>query len=217
MNDRIMIADDHKIVREGLRMILDRHHEVKVVAEAGNGREAVELARKTQPDVVVMDIAMSDLNGIEAARQILADNQDVKVIALSAYGDHRHVLGMLEAGAKAYVLKDNAAEELIRAIRAVLAGKKYLTPEVADTVVNSYTHRLFPVDKCAETDLSAREREVLQLLAEGHSSPQIACSLHISPRTVEAHRRSIMGKIDLHTVSELTKYAVREGLTQLER
>lgn len=217
MSIRILLAEDHAIVREGLRWILQRQQDMEVVAEAENGRQAVELARRVRPDVVVMDIAMPELNGMEATRQVLADNPDAKVIALSAYADRRYVLGMLDAGAKAYVLKSNAGDELVRAIQAVHAGKRYLTPEVADTVVDSYTRRLLPADDRAATELSPREREVLQLLAEGHSSPQIARKLHISNRTVEAHRRNIMRTLDLHSIADLTKYAVREGLTELDR
>ena len=217
MTVRVVLADDHAILREGLRLVLARWKDVEVVAEADDGRKAVELARKLYPDVVVMDIAMPDLNGMEATRQILADNPNVEVIALSAYVDRRYVMGMLDAGATAYVLKANAGDELIRAIEAVLAGKRYLTPEAADTVVDSYTRRPLPTQQLALTELRPREREVLQLLAEGHSSPSIARALHISVRTVEAHRRNIMHRLDLHSIAELTKYAVREGLTELER
>ena len=217
MTVRVVLADDHAILREGLRLVLARREDLEVVAEADDGREAVELVRELRPDVVVMNIAMADLSGMEATRQILAHNPDVKVIALSAYADRRYVLGMLDAGAKAYVLKANAGDELIRAIEAALAGKRYLTPEAADTVVDSYTRRLFPTDDSAATELGPREREVLQLLAEGHNSPSIARALHISVRTVEAHRRNIMRRLDLHSIAELTKYAVREGLTELER
>jgi len=217
MSLRILLADDHKIVREGLKWIIERRDDMEVIAEADNGRQAVELTRSLMPDAVVMDIAMADLNGLEATRQILADNPDVIVIALSAYGDRRYVLGMLEAGAKGYVLKANAGDELVRAIEAARDGERYLTPEVADAVMDGCTGKSSPIDMGVRCVLSPREREVLQLLAEGQNSPEIARSLHISARTVEAHRRNMMDKLDLHSVAELTKYAVRQGLTHLEQ
>jgi DNA-binding NarL/FixJ family response regulator len=210
---RVVLADDHQIVREGLRLILDRHESIQVVAEAHNGRTAVDLARQTRPDIVVMDIAMADLNGIEATRQILHDNPAVKVVGLSAYADRRYVVGMMEAGASGYVLKANAGEELVRAIRAAIAGNIYLTPEVAGTAPAGQTEVYGP--GATQNVLSPRESEVLQLLAEGKSSKEIAAALHISVRTADTHRRNIVRKLNLHSVAELTKYAIREGLTQL--
>jgi DNA-binding NarL/FixJ family response regulator len=213
---RIILADDHKILREGLRLILARHPEIEVIAEANTGREALEQTAKLHPDVIVMDIAMPDLNGIEATRQILKDNPNTKVIALSLYADRSYVLGMLEAGASAYVLKANAGDELLRAIQAVIHGRKYLSAEITDRVVDSYTQRAFPSGQDIHTKLGTREREVLQLLAEGHSSKNIADLLHISIRTAETHRRNIMNKLGLHNMADLIKYAIRHGLTSLD-
>jgi DNA-binding NarL/FixJ family response regulator len=211
---RVVLADDHNIIREGLRLILQGHADMVVVGEASDGRQAVELARRLSPDVVVMDIAMADLNGLEATRQILAQNENIKVIGLSAYADRRYILGMLDAGARGYILKADAATELVRAIEAAMQNQRYLPPEIAETVINGYTQHL-PAGE-PQPSLGAREREVLQLLAEGHSSPQIGHKLHISVRTVETHRRNIMRKLALHSVAELTKYAIREGMIRLE-
>lgn len=213
MSIRVILADDHQIVREGLRLILGQIPEVEVVSEADTGRTAVELAKQLSPDVVVMDIGMPDLNGMEATRQILAHNPKVKVIGLSTYSDKRYVRGMLEAGAYAYVVKVAAGEELIRAIRAANRNKKYLSPDIIDTVVDGYLSKMSQSYESAGPILGAREREVLQLVAEGKSSGEIAAHLHISTRTVEAHRQNIMKKLGLHSVAELTKYAVHEGLT----
>ncbi len=197
-------------------MILESRPGMLLVEEAATGRQAVELARKLRPDVVVMDIGMTDLNGVEATRQILSDNPNVRVVALSAHGDRHYVLSMLDAGARAYVLKDNAAMELVRAIEAAMQGKTYLTAEVTDAVVDSYTRRLYPSQASAFSILGGREREVLQLIAEGLSSVEASTKLHISSRTVDSHRRNIMKKLDIHSVAELTKYALREGITQLD-
>ena len=216
MSIRILLVDDHQMMRDGLRLILENTPDVDIVGEAGNGHQAVELANSLVPDIVVMDIGMTDLNGIEATRRILANDSAIKVIALSIYSDRRYVLGMLEVGASAYVLKAAAGDELVRAIQAVTEGKKYLSPEIAETVVDGYTGRIPAAGHSARKALGPREREVLQQLAEGKSSSQIAANLTISVKTVETHRRNIMRKLDLHSVAELTKYAVIQGLTQLE-
>jgi len=204
-------------MREGLRLILNQQPELKVVAEAENGRMAVELASRLSPDVVVMDISMTDMNGMDATRRIIGENPDIKVVALSIHTDQRCVLGMLEAGASGYVLKAASGHELVQAIRAAVRQKTYLSPDVAGTVVGSYVRRHYPLAGSAHSILGNREREVLQLLAEGNSTPDIARKLHISIRTVETHRRNIMKKLDIHNVAMLTKYAIREGLTQLDR
>lgn len=216
MNIRILLADDHCMVREGLRLLIEGMPDVEVIAEADNGYQAIELANSLVPDVVVMDIGMAQLNGIEATSRIVADNPEVKVVALSVYSDRRYVLGMLEAGASAYVIKGAAGEDLIQAIQAVAENKKYISPEVADVVINGYKRKRSAGSKPARTVLGHREREVLQLLAEGKSSPDIASRLGIAVKTVETHRRNIMKKLNLHSVAELTKYAVREGLTELD-
>ena len=203
MSIRILLADDHKIIREGLRSLIEKQSDMEVVAEAGNGRAAVQLAQQLRPDVLIMDITMPDLNGIDATKQIIHYAPGVKVIALSVHSDSRFVTRILEAGASGYLLKDCAFEELATAIRAVTADQDYVcssvTPELSFTFV-----------------LTPREREVLQLLAEGRSTKQIASSLHLSLKTVETHRRNIMEKLKVNSVAELTKYAIREGLTSLE-
>jgi len=217
MTIRILIADDHQIVRQGLRTLLEKEPDMAVVAEADDGRATVRLVREKSPEVVIMDVAMPDLNGIEATRQIVAEFPKIKVIALSMYADQRFVLNMLKAGASGYLLKDCAFEELIRAIRLVMAHKTYLSPGVTDIVVKDYTAggnnssqpSVFSV-------LSPREREVLQLMAEGRTTSQIAGLLHVSVKTVETHRQQIMHKLKIHSLAELTKYAIREGLTSLE-
>jgi len=216
MSIRILLADDHKITRQGLRSLLEKQQDMEVVAEAENGRLAVRLAGEIAPDVVIMDLTMPDLNGVEATRQIVADSPDVKVIALSMHSDSLFVTEMLKSGAAGYLLKDCAFEELAKAIRIVLEGKTYLSPSISGVVVEDYIHRLAKIEFSDSDILSDREREVLQLMAEGHSTKQIATKLHISVKTVETHRRQIMSKLNIHTIAELTKYAIRKGLTSLE-
>lgn len=218
MPTRVLLADDHRIIREGLRSLLQRQSDMEVVEEAQDGITAVRLTEKLHPDVVIMDIGMPDLNGIEASRQIVTRVKGVKVIALSMHSDKRFVLEMLKAGASGYLLKDCAFEELIDAIRTVCAGQIYLSHRVTGVVVEEYLHnRPVASDTSAYNLLSAREREVLQLLAEGNTTKSIAASLHVSTKTVETHRQQIMEKLNLHSVAELTKYAIKEGLTSLDR
>lgn len=214
MTIQIIIADDHQIVRQGLRTLLEREADMQVVAEAEDGRRTVALAREFVPQVIVMDVEMPDLNGIEATMQILTEFPQIKVIALSMYSDRRFVTNMLKAGASGYLLKDCAYEELSQAIRLAMANRIYLSPGVADVVVKDYvspapSQSVFSV-------LTTREREVLQLLSEGKRTSQIAELLHISIKTVETHRQQIMHKLGMRSVAELTKYAIREGLTSLE-
>lgn len=216
MSIRILLADDHKITRQGLRSLLEQQDDMEVAAEAENGRTAVALVDELLPDVVIMDVTMPDLNGVEATRQIVSKYPDVKVIALSMHSDTLFVTEMLRSGASGYLLKDCAFEELTRAIRAVMNDKTYLSPSISAVVVEDYLHRLSKADFSASGILTDREREVLQLMAEGKSTKQIALKLHISIKTVETHRRQIMNKLDIHTVAELTKYAVRKGLTSLD-
>jgi DNA-binding NarL/FixJ family response regulator len=216
MSIRILLADDHKITRQGLRSLIDENDDMEVLAEAENGRDAIELARKLNPDVIIMDVSMPDLNGVEATRQIIQDNHDVRVIALSMHSDTLFVSEMLKSGASGYLLKDCAFQELEQAIRTVTDGKAYLSPSISGVVVEDYLHRLSKADMSTSEVLTDREREVLQLIAEGQSTKQVALKLHISAKTVETHRRQIMNKLDMHTVAELTKYAIRKGLTALE-
>ncbi len=215
MTIRILLADDHKIMRAGLCSLLDRQPEMEVVAEAENGRQAVQLAVEHRPDVVIMDVSMPELNGIEATRQIIAAVPETRIIALSMYSDKRFVVGMLQAGAAGFLLKDCASQDLARAINAVAAGKNYLSPEIAGVMIEDYVHRFTVADATTQV-LTAREREVLQLIAEGWATREIAARLYVSVKTVETHRRKIMKKLDIHSVADLTKYAIREGLTSLE-
>ncbi len=216
-NVRILIVDDHKIVRDGLRTLIDSEEGMEVIAEAEDGRSAVRLAEKLSPDVVIMDISMPDMNGIDATRQILRLNRRAKVIALSMYSDRRFVSGMLEAGASGYLLKDCAFEELVRAIRSVVSDQTYLSPSIAGIVVNRYIGKENRSEGSVFTNLTQREREVLQVLSEGMSTKEIAYHLNLSVKTVETHRRNIMEKLNIHSISELVKYAIREGLTSLEK
>ena len=217
MSIRILLADDHKITRQGLRSLLEKQPDMEVVAEAEEGRTAVRLVRELVPNVVIMDVSMPDLNGMEASRQIVGEFPNVKIIALSMHSDTLFVTEMLRSGASGYLLKDCAFEELAQAIRTVMDDKTYLSPSISGLVVDDYLHRLSKADFSDSQVLSDREREVLQLMTEGNSTKQIALKLHISTKTVETHRRQIMNKLDIHTVAELTKYAIRKGLTSLDK
>ncbi len=211
----ILLVDDHKIMRQGLRSLLSGQPGMSVIAEAENGRKAVELAKETRPDIVIMDVTMPDMNGIEATHQVKVSVPTTKVIALSIHTDRRYVLQMFRAGASGYLLKDCAFEELTRAIRAVSNGQAYLSPGIAGTVVGEFLRGLESNGSAGGPSLSAREREVLQLLAEGRSTKEIASALKVSAKTVETHRRRVMIKLQMNSVAELTKYAIREGLTTL--
>jgi two-component system, NarL family, response regulator NreC len=213
---RVLLADDHQIVRDGLRALIERRSDMEVVAEAKTGRSALQLARKHQPDVIVMDITMPDLNGIDASRQILEEAPQVRVVALSMHSDRHFVDGMLRAGVTGYLLKDCASEELIECILAVSSGKIYLSPAVTPLLVKELIRPTRGDVLAANAELSARERGVLQMIAEGRSTREIADSLCISVKTVETHRKKIMEKSNLHTVADLTKYAIRLGLTSVD-
>lgn len=216
MSIKILLADDHQIIREGLRSLLEKQPDMEVVAEAQDGLTTVRLVQKINPDLVIMDIGMPGMNGIDATRQIIGEHNKVKVIALSMHSDRRFVLEMLKAGASGYLLKDSAFEELISAIHTVMANQPYLSPRITDIVVKEYLHHLPNGESTAFTVLTKREREVLQLLAEGKTTKQIAFSLSVSVKTIETHRQQLMEKLRLHSIAELTKYAIREGLTSLE-
>lgn len=214
MSLKVLLADDHKIVRDGLRTLLQKHPDLIVIAETENGRATVQAVGERRPDLVIMDIAMPDLNGIEATRQIVAEHPDIKIIALSMHSDKRFVTEMLKAGAVAYLLKDCAFEELLIAIRAVTENKIYLSPGIAGVVVEDFIQSK-KREPSVFSVLTDREREVLQLMAEGQTTKEIAGHLEVSIKTVETHRNKIMDKLGLHTIAELTKYAIREGLTSL--
>ena len=213
MVTRVVLADDHTIMRRGLKLLLESFEDLEVVGEAQDGRTVIELVRTLSPDLVVMDVEMPDLNGIEATRKVLAEKPDVKVLALSMHSEKRFVLEMLKAGARGYLLKDSALEELSVAIRAAQAGRTYLSPAVTGAVIEEYAAQVPKSEMSVFTVLTEREREVLQLLAEGRSAKEVAAELHVSRRTVETHKQHIMDKLEIRSIAELTKYAIREGLT----
>jgi DNA-binding NarL/FixJ family response regulator len=214
---KILLADDHKIVRQGIRTLLATEPDMEVVGEADNGRIILRLVQELSPQVIIMDISMPDLNGIDATRQILSEFPGLKVIALSMHSDSLFVLNMLKAGASGYLLKDCALEELVKAIRTVVANKTYLSPGISDILIRDFMEGWsISTGASVFTVLTAREREVLQLMAEGKSTTQIAHTLCVSVKTVEAHRKQVMNKLGIHSVAGLTKYAIREGLTSLD-
>jgi two-component system response regulator NreC len=213
MSVKIIIADDHKIMRHGLRTLLEKEKGLEVIAEAKNGRETIGLAEQLHPDIIIMDISMDDLNGMDATRHIVAKNWGCRVIALSMHADKRFVAGMFEAGAMGYLLKDCAFDELIQAIRQVMSGRTYLCSMISGVVIRDYILRM---RKSEPQLLSPREKETLQLLAEGSTTKRIAGQLHVSVKTVETHRQHIMEKLNIFSIAELTKYAIKEGITSLD-
>lgn len=215
MSVRILLADDHQVFRQGLRNLLEQESGLTVAAEANNGRDAVRLAHELRPDVVLLDVSMPDLGGIEAARRILAAVPEIRVIGLSMHSNRAFVQEMLRAGASGYVLKECAFEEVVTAIRQVLRGHLHLCPKLSTDILRAFVRSETPAPSSAFVRLTGREREVLQLLAEGSSTKEIAVALKVSPKTVETFRQQIMRKLELRSVAELTKYAVREGLTSL--
>lgn len=216
MGIQLLIAEDHEIVREGFRLLLQSEEGIHVVNAVPTGREAVDLARKLNPDIVVMDISMPDLNGIEATRQIVSANPRIRVIALSVHDDKRYITEMLRAGASGYLLKKGAFQELVQAIHAVMIGQVYLSPSITSIVVKDYLHHA-PVSGTSPAEiLSDREREIVQLIAEGKSMKQIAYSLDLSIKTISTHRQNILRKLHVDSVAALVKYAIREGMVTLE-
>ena len=216
MTVRILVVDDHRIVCEGLVSLIQGQPEYTVAGQVESGREAITFTRRHRPEIVIMDISMPDLNGIDATRLCIEAFPPVKVIALSMHSDRRYVMGMLKAGARGYILKESVFQELLQAIEAACNDQIYLSPKIAGPVVHDLIRKGPPGAPSPADALTVKEREVLQMIAEGRATRQIAQVLHVSVKTVEARRKSIMDKLDLHTVAGLTKYAIREGLTTLQ-
>ena len=212
----VMLVEDHNMVREGLRSLVAKEDWLEVVSEAGDGRTALEKFEELKPDIVVMDLRMPGLNGLEATRRIKEESPETKIVALSVHTDKRMVLKMFQAGASAYVPKVSAFEELISAMKAVIKDEYYLSPTVAKPVLHHHLRHAIQEEPSEFSELTPREREVLQLVAEGMTSREIAEKLYVSVKTIDNHRQNIMKKLDLHSVSALTKYAIREGLTSLD-
>ncbi len=214
MTTRILLADDHTMVREGISALLNNQPGMTVVGEASNGRDALQMAQSLLPDVVIMDVSMPDMNGVSATEKLSEVCPAARVLALSMHTDRDNVTRMLRAGASGYVVKTCDVNEILRAITTVRAGRTYLSPEITGTVVEDYVSSK-NTSKPDLDDLTSREREILQMIAEGKSSKQIGTILHISPRTADSHRQRIMDKLNLYSLAELTKYAIRAGLTSL--
>jgi DNA-binding NarL/FixJ family response regulator len=210
---RVLVADDHGIVRKGLRFVLERQDDLEVIGEASDGREAVRICEQASPNVVVMDIAMPQLNGLDAAAQIVRHSPEIKVIILSMHADEDYLVRALNSGVKAYLLKDSAELDLVRAVRAVAQGSSFFSPAIAQLLAEDYTRQLQQRGlQDSYALLTEREKEVLQLLAEGKSNKEVATALNVSPYTVETHRTHIMQKLDLHNTAEVVLYAVRKKI-----
>ncbi len=217
MSTKILIVDDHGMVREGLRLLFEQQDDMEVIGEASDGRQAVEMVSKLKPDIVLMDVTMPKLNGIDAAKKIIGEYPYVKVIALSAHCDRGFVTDMLKAGVSGYILKDGMADELIRGIRMVMAGEQYLCPKVSRIVITEYiTDHQSQSGMPLTSKLTTKERELIQLLAENKSNKESARLLHISIKTVNTRRRTAMNKLGITGIADLTKFAIREGLTSLD-
>ncbi len=214
---KVFLADDHRIVREGFRLLLETQPDIQVIGEADNGREAVRQVVKLSPHIALMDIAMPELNGVEATRQICRDCPGVRVIILSMYSTSQHIFDALKAGARGYILKESAGEDLIKAVRTVHCGQIFLCSEISENIVGDYVrHRKMAETQGPLASLSAREREILQLLVEGKSNVRIAERLFLSPKTVETYRSHLMQKLGLNDLPALVKFAIQHGLTSLE-
>jgi DNA-binding NarL/FixJ family response regulator len=215
MKIRVLLVDDHTMLRQALRVLLENEADIEVVGELGDGKHVLELAQQLDPDVVVMDVSMPAVNGIDAAKALLSKRPQSRIVALSAFGYKQFIMEMMDAGALAYVIKSAAGEQLVRAIRSVANGETYLCPESAMTLIASQRNQDMNGSLNTKRNLARREIDVLRLLAQGKSSPQIGADLHIAPSTVDVHRRNIMDKLDIHSVAELTKYAIRTGITTI--
>jgi DNA-binding NarL/FixJ family response regulator len=215
MSTRILLADDHKIIRDGLRALLEKSG-FEVVAEADNGRLAVKLASECNPSLVIMDMSMPELNGIEATRQIRENHPQIRVIALSMHSDKRFLSQVFRAGAMGYLLKDCAFDEVAQAVNSVMRGESYLSPKLTNVVIDNFVRPSSLSLPAVSTSLTPREREIVQLLAEGGATKEIAAQLHVSIKTIETHRAQIMHKLGIRSIAQLTKFAIREGLTSLD-
>ena len=216
MSITVLLADDHRVFLDGLRLLLETKSDIKVIGEALNGREAMQKAQELKPDLVIMDIAMPELNGIEAARQICNLSPSIRVIILTMHATVEHAMQAIKAGARGYVLKESTGTELMDAVRAVMAGRRYMSPQISDMLFDYVEH---PDDRAVEDPLarlSAREREILPLVAEGRSSAEIAKILYLSPKTVDSYRSLLMKKLGIKNLPDLIKFAVKKGLTSLE-
>ena len=212
----IILVDDHVIMRDGLRNLLKEESDFKVVGEADNGRQAVKIILEKKPNIIIMDIAMQEMNGIEATRQIKKEAPNINIIALSMHSERQIVVGILRAGASGYLLKDSTSTELVEAIRTVHSGRKYISQKISDIVLQEISDAKKDSEEIGVEVLTNRESEILQLISEGNSTKRIAEVLFISPKTVESHRANIMEKLNIHNLPELTKYAIRVGLTSLD-
>jgi DNA-binding NarL/FixJ family response regulator len=212
----IILVDNHTIIRDGLRRLLEEESDIEVIGEAENGRQAVKIALEKKPDIVLMDIAMQEMNGIEATRQIKTKAPDVKIIGLSMHSERQIVVGFLKAGASGYLLKDSETIELVEAIRKVYSGRSYFSQQISDIVLQEISDIKKDTEEIGSAILTNRENEILQLIAEGNSVKRIAKVLFISPKTVNSHRANIMDKLNIHNIPELTKHAIKAGLTSLD-
>ncbi len=213
---KVILVDDHAIMRDGIRNLLQEESDIEVIGEADNGRQAVKISIEKNPDIVITDIAMHDMNGIEATRQIKKENPDIKIIALSGHSERQIVIGVFRAGASGYLLKESTSTELVEAIRTVYRGHNYLSQKISDIVLQELSDIKRDSEEIGADLLTSRENEILQLIAEGNATKRIAEVLFISPKTVESHRANIMEKLNIRNLPELTKYAIRAGLTSID-
>jgi len=213
MATKVLIVDDHEIMREGMSALLQKYSEFEVVGQASDGREALEMVDQLNPDVVIMDVGMPNLNGVDATKRLLSSHRNLKIMALSTHSEGTIVAKMIEAGASGYMLKESAFEELVEGLNVMLAGKIFLCKKISDVVFTEYVGMVKNPKGITGDGLTNREREVLQLVAEGHTTKQIAATLNLSTKTVDSHREHIMEKLGIRNIAGLTKYAIREGLT----